>query len=178
MKRFVAIFLIIFATYSLFSLPLSVGADLRSLDFIYEKKGVRIDAEIALDVNNIRLTIPLRYGKSNEYDLSLFETGLLVGVWPWEGMGLFAEVSLFSLGWMWGLYASSEPLFLSLEGSLGWEFRLGHIYIKPKYTVRSVYSAEDTKNEKIKMIPQFGQSRISVIIGIYFGGKDEKGISI
>ena len=177
MKRFVAIFLFVIATYSLFAAA-ALGFDLRSFDFLFEEDGVRIEGEVAFDVNNIRVTIPLRYGKSKIYDLSIFETGLLVSIQPWEGMGLFAEVSLFNAGWMWGIYAPSDPFFLSLEGSVGWEFRFGIVYLRPKYTVRSLYSAEDTKNEKVRMIPQFSQSRISVLVGINIGGKDEKGISI
>lgn len=173
MKKFVAIFLLIFATYSLIALEFRVGADLRSFDSIF-RDGVRIDGEVALKVKNIRIIVPVRYGKSKIYDLSLIETGLLVDVRPWSDLGIFAEVSLFKVGFMWGIYAPSDKVFFSSEGSLGWEFVFGPVYIRPKYTVRAVFSGEETKEERVKAIPQFGESRISVCIGVLFGGKNEK----
>ncbi len=173
MKKFVAIFLFIFATYSLTAFNLRLGADLRSFDSIF-RDGVRVDGEIGTKIKNVRIIVPVRYGKSKSYDLSLIETGLLVDVRPWPELGLFAEASLFKVGFMWGIYAPSDRVFFSSEGSIGWEFTFGAVYIRPKYTVRTVFSSEETKEERVKVIPQFGESRISVCIGVLFGGKNEK----
>ncbi len=178
MKRIMAIFLLIFATYSLFALPLNVGADVRSLDFTFTD-GVRVDAEVGIKLKTIQLIIPVRYGKSKSKDISLVETGLLIDVWPFEDLGLFAEASVFKVGYMWGIYTPSEKLFFSVEGSVGWEFVFGPVYLRPMYTVRSSLSAEDTKEERIRIIPQFGESRLSVHIGVLLGGKnDEKNSSV
>lgn len=173
MKKFVAIFLLLIATYSLSAFEVRVGADLRSFDSIF-RDGVRVDTEVGLKVKDIRIIVPVRYGKSKTYDLSLIETGILVDVRPWPDVGLFAEAALFKVGFMWGLYAPTEKVFFSSEGSVGWEFVFGAVYLRPKYTVRAVFSSEETKEERVKAIPQFGESRISVCIGVLFGGKNEK----
>ena len=178
MKRFMAIFLLFFATFSLFALPFNIGVDARSLDFTFTD-GVRVDAEVGIKVKTIQLIIPLRYGKSNSKDISLVESGLLIDVWPFDGLGLFAEASIFKVGYMWGLYTPSGKIFFSAEGSVGWEFVFGPVYLRPMYTVRSSFSAEDTKEERIRSIPQFGESRLSVHIGVLLGGKnDEKNSSV
>ncbi len=169
MKKFLAIFLLLSAALSLHALPVNIGVDLRSLDFTFTE-GVRVDAEVGVKVKNIQLIIPIRYGKSRSKDISLIETGLLVDVWPVEGWGLFAEASIVKAGYMWGIYAPSERLFFSAEGSVGWEFVFGPVYLRPMYTVRSSFSAEATKEERLKIIPQFGESRISVHIGVLLGG--------
>ena len=49
MKRFMAIFLLLFATFSLFALPFNIGVDARSLDFTFTD-GVRVDAEVGIKV--------------------------------------------------------------------------------------------------------------------------------
>lgn len=172
MKKFVAIFLLLIATYSLSAFEVRVGADLRSFDSIF-RDGVRVDTEVGLKVKDIRIIVPVRYGKSKTYDLSLIETGILVDVRPWPDVGLFAEVALFKVGFMWGLYAPAERVFFSSEGAVGWEFVFGAVYIRPKYTVRAVFPARRLR-KRVKAIPQFGESRISVCIGVLFGGKNEK----
>lgn len=172
MKRFVAIFLFIFSITALVAVPVSFTFDLRSADSFF-LKGVRIDSELSFDIKNIRLTFPFRYGKSKDYNLNALESGILVGVWPIEDMGLFAEVSLIKIGCMWGLYAPKEGFFFSSEASVGWEFRFNHFVLRPKYTLRSTFSSEDTKEEKLKTIPQFSSSRISLHIGVCIGGKNE-----
>ncbi len=167
------IFLFIFTLFSPAASALSVGADLRSFDSFF-LDGVRIDSEIGFEYQNLRIIIPVRYGKSKDYDISLIETGLLVAVRPWEELGFFAEASLFKLGWTWGLYAPDERKYLSAEGSIGWEYRFHGFYIRPKYTVRSFLSADDRTLGRIVSIPQFGESRISLHMGIIFGGNYEK----
>ncbi len=162
-------FFILFLSLSLSALGFSLGGDLRSFDSFF-RDGVRVDAEAAVDIENIRIVIPVRYGKSKINDLSVLETGLLVSVHPWEGAGFFAEASLVKAGWMWGLYAPDEKVFFSAEGSLGWEERFSWFYFRVKYTYRSTLAGEDTKEERLKVVPQFGESRISVHIGVSFGG--------
>lgn len=169
MKKFVTIFLILFTALSLSAFSISAGADLRSFDAFF-LDGMRIDTEVTIGIDSFDIVIPVRYGKSRDYDLSLIETGILVSVHPWEGLGLFAEASLVKVGYLWGLYAPDEGLYFAAEGSVGWDFVFGHFYIRPKYTYRSSISGEDVKEARIKSIPQFSESRISLLIGITFGG--------
>ena len=169
MKRTMTTFFILIFSFSLSAMSFSFGSDLRSFDSFF-RDGVRVDAEAAVDIENIRIVIPIRYGKSKSNDLSVIETGLLVSVHPWEDIGFFAEASLVKAGWMWGLYAPDEKTFFSAEGSVGWEERFSWFYFRVKYTYRSSLAGEDTKEERLKAIPQFGESRISVHIGVSFGG--------
>ena len=170
MKRIVTTFFILLLVFSLNAVSVSFGADLRSFDSFF-RDGIRVDTETAVTIENIRIIIPLRYGKSRKNDFSVIETGVLVSVHPWEGIGLFAEASLVKTGWMWGLYAPGEKMFFSSEGSLGWEENFSWFYFRVKYTVRSSLAGEDVKEERLKTIPQFGESRISVHIGVTFGGQ-------
>ncbi len=173
MKKFVTIFLTLFAAVSLSAVSVSVGADLRSFDAFF-LSGIRIDTEAGIDIGSFKIIIPVRYGKCKDYDLSLIETGILVSVHPWDGLGLFAEASLVKVGFLWGLYAPDDGVYFAAEGSVGWEFVFSHFYIRPKYTYRSSLSGEDVQEARIKSIPQFGESRVSVLIGITFGGKNEE----
>lgn len=170
MKKIMAIFLLLLATYSLPALRVNIGGDLRSFDSFVVSDS-RIDFEIGVEVDNLKIIIPVRYGKSSKYDLSLVETGLLVSLSPWENLGFFAEASIVKAGLMWGIYAPKEKAFFSLEGSIGWEFVFGSFYIRPKYTYRSTLSGETAKDEVVRTIKQFGESRISLFIGVLFGGK-------
>ncbi len=164
------IFLLLITTYSLLALRVSLGCDLRSFDSLI-LSDTRIDAEVGFENKDIKITIPLRYGKSNSYDLSLIETGLLVSLYPWDGLGLFVETSIVKAGFMWGIFTPKEKIFFSLEGSIGWEFIFGNFYVKPKYTYRSTLSSDNAKEEIVKSIKQFEESRISLFIGVLFGGK-------
>lgn len=169
MKKFVTIFLTFFAAVFLPAFSFEAGVDLRSSDSFF-RDGIRIDGEVGFDTESFKITIPFRYGKSKDYDISLIESGVLVSVHPWEGIGFFAEASLIKVGYLWGIYAPDDGLYFAAEGSVGWQFVFGHFYIKPKYTFRSSISGEDGKEERIKVIPQFDGGRISLHIGITSGG--------
>lgn len=170
MKKFVTIFLTLFAAVFLPAFSFEAGADLRSFDS-FIRDGIRVDGEVGFEMESFKITIPVRYGKSRTYDISLIESGLLLSVHPWEGIGFFAEASLVKVGYLWGMYAPRDGLYFAAEGSVGWEFVFGHFYIKPRYTFRSSLSGEDEKEERIKVIPQFDGGRISVHIGISSGGE-------
>lgn len=169
MKKFVTIFLTLFLAVFLPAFSFEAGFDLRSSDSFF-RDGIRVDGEIGFETESFKITIPVRYGKSKDYDISLIESGVLVSVHPWPDIGFFAEASLVKVGYLWGLYAPGERLYFAAEGSVGWNFVFGHFYIRPKYTFRSSLSGEDTKEERIKVIPQFDGGRISLYIGFTSGG--------
>ena len=73
------------------------GADLRCLDSAFIP-ALRVDAEFSYSWDDIRITVPLRYSRSFSYDLSFFETGAAVSVYPLEGYGLFIGASVFRGG--------------------------------------------------------------------------------
>lgn len=171
MKKIVTLFLFLFVIFSL-KAEFYIGLDTRSVDSFF-RESARIDIETGLNAKYANIIFPFRYGKSFNYDLTFFETGVLVSVYPIEEVGFFAEASLLKLGFMWGLYAPNEIYYLSSEASIGWEFRFNSFYIKPRYTIRSSLSAEDSKTERLKAIVQFGERRLSLTIGIIFGGKND-----
>lgn len=166
-----ALFLFLFTLFSL-NAEFYVGLDSRSVDSFF-RESARIDLETGFNTESTTIIFPFRYGKSFNYDLSFFEVGVLVSVYPIEELGFFAEASFFKIGFLWGLYAPNEVYYLSSEASLGWEFRFNSFYIKPRYTIRSSLTAEDSKTERLKTIVQFGERRISLTIGIIFGGKHD-----
>lgn len=171
MKKIMALFLFLFVLFSL-NAEFYVGLDTRSVDSFF-RESARIDIETGFNTKSTNIIFPFRYGKSFSYDLSFFETGVLVSVYPVEEIGFFAEASLFKVGFMWGLYAPNEVYYLSSEVSLGWEFRFNSFYIKPRYTMRSSLSSEDSKTERLKTIVQFSERRLSLTIGIIIGGKND-----
>ncbi len=171
MKKIMTLFLFLFVLFSL-SAEFYVGLDTRSVDSFF-RESARIDIETGFETKNANIIFPIRYGKSFNYNLSFFETGVLVSIYPIDEMGFFAEASLFKVGFMWGLYAPNEGYYLSSEASLGWDFRFNSFYIKPRYTIRSSLSAEDSKTERLKEIVQFGERRLSLTIGFILGGKND-----
>ena len=118
-----------FLILSSLSASVSLSVDLASLDFLW-KEDLRIDAECSFDYDNIRITIPIRYGLSEDKYLNLLESGILVGVFPFENLGLMVEASLFKLGYFWGLASPTDRLVLLSEGSIGWN---GNIGMLPSY---------------------------------------------
>lgn len=156
-------------TLSLFSLHsgVRVSADLMSLDFLWEE-GLRIDAECSFDYETIEITIPVRYGKSDDSYLQCIETGAMIGVHPLEGLGLYVEASLLKFGWLWGLSAPSERMAFVSEGSVGWDCSLGAFHISPRVTYRSLLSVSGETAEAMKKIPQFSGVRASILVGVEF----------
>lgn len=166
MKRramFILLFLIIALTLG----ALDIGLDLRSLDFLFTPS-LRVDGEVAFNINKIKMIVPVRYGNSIEKNLSYFESGILVMVKPIENLGLFVEASLFKLGFLFSDYISDDPIFFSSEASLGWDVVFKHFYIRPRFTVRNSLISEQEKEAKLNEIKQFGTYRVSLTVGINF----------
>lgn len=168
MKKFMALFLFLFASLGfLTSREFSIGFDCMSLDsFLMEDS--RFDVELSFFNDDCSFIFPIRYGKDGNNRIKFCETGLLVDVYPVEGLDFFVEASFFKAGWLWGLYQPEDPFVLSTEGSLGWSFRWGHAFLKPKITIRNPYLTENEKTELVKSIDQFSDIRISLVGGCAF----------
>ena len=171
MKKFVAIFLFLLIALTLYSSSFFITGDLRSFDFFFQNS-LRVDSVVGMSIKDTNIIFPLRYGMADS--VKYIETGVLLDVFPFEGYGFFAEVSLVKIGYIWGSFNNNRKFLLSQEASLGWQFQIGIIMIRPKYTVRSLFSGEESKEETIKAITQFSESRIGINIGLSFGGKNEK----
>ncbi|MBQ0070408.1 MAG: hypothetical protein KBS81_00890 [Spirochaetales bacterium] len=182
MKKFVALlfFLVLWSSCSAFafsfgdmvsscpySREFSIGLDFMSLDSLLMEDS-RFDVELAIPVDECRLIFPIRYGKDGEGYIKYLETGLLVALNPIDGLDFFVEASFLKVGWLWGLYQTGDPLVLSTEGSLGWYFSWGNLFLKPKVTVRNPYLTESDKVELMKRISQFGDLRFSLVGGYVF----------
>ena len=156
-----------FLILSSLSASVSLSVDLASLDFLW-KEDLRIDAECSFDYDNIRITIPIRYGKSDDGFLSFLETGALIGVHPIDGLGLVVEASFLKFGYLWGVAAPSDPMAFVSEGSIGWDYSFRHLYIKPRISYRSLLSVSGECSEAFEKIPQFKGMRASVFLGVVF----------
>ena len=167
MRKIVALFFA-FLVLSSLSASVSLSVDLASLDFLW-KEDLRIDAECSFDYDNIRITIPIRYGLSEDKYLNLLESGILVGVFPFENLGLMVEASLFKLGYFWGLASPTDRLVLLSEGSIGWNGNIGMLHICPRLTFRSLLSISGEGAEAMKRISQFDGLRLSLAMGVNLG---------
>ena len=145
-----------------------VGVDLRCVDsFFYPS--VRLDGEFSYRFSEVRVTVPLRYAHSNTHELDFAETGLIVSVYPFDGLGFYAGVSLLRLGYAWGLEAPSDPLILFSEAMIGWTFSFPWFFIEPRISITDAFSSEKGRLGAIReAIPQYSAVRISLIAGCAF----------
>ena len=152
---------VIIAVSSIHASEWQVGVDLRCIDsFFYP--AVRVDGEFSYRFSEVRVTIPLRYSHSNTHELDFAETGLIVSVYPFDGLG-------FCLGYAWGLEAPADPLLLFSEAMVGWTFSFPYFFIEPRITVTDVFSSEKGRLDIIReAIPQYSTIRISLIAGCAF----------
>ena len=152
---------------SLLYSAVSFSIETNSLDFLWNE-GMRIGGECSFDYNGLRITIPVRYGKSDDGFLSFLETGALIGVHPIDGLGLVVEASFLKFGYLWGVAAPSDPMAFVSEGSIGWDYSFRHLYIKPRISYRSLLSVSGECSEAFDKIPQFKGMRASVFLGVVF----------
>ena len=145
-----------------------VGVDLRCLDsFFYPS--VRFDGEFSYRFSEVRVTVPLRYAHSMSHELDFVESGVYVSVYPFEGYGFYAGVSLLRAGYMWGLEAPDNPFLLFSEAMVGWTFSFPYFFIEPRITVTDVFSSEKGRLDVLsEAIPQYSLLRISLITGCSF----------
>ncbi len=143
-----------------------VGADLRCIDSAF-MNAVRVDAEVAYSWDGIRIAVPLRVSSSLSYELGFAETGLLVSVYPFDGLGLFIGASMVRAGIFWGLEAPEERFMLFSEIVAGWTFSFPWFYIEPRVSVLDAFSAEEGRIGMLReAVPQYSPVRISLIAGI------------
>lgn len=144
------------------------GIDLRSLDsFFYPS--VRVDGEFSYRFSEVRVTIPLRYTHSNTHELDFAETGLIVSVYPFDGLGFYAGVSMLRIGYAWGLEAPADPLILFSEAMIGWTFEFPYFFVEPRISVTDIFSSEKGRLDAIReAVPQYSPIRISLIVGCAF----------
>ncbi len=160
--------IVIFAVSSMHASEWQIGIDLRCIDsFFYPS--MRIDGEFSYRFSEVRVTVPLRYAHSNTHELDFVETGLIVSVYPFDGLGFYAGVSLLRAGYAWGLEAPSNPLILFSEALVGWTFSFPYFFIEPRITVTDVFSSEKGRLDVLReAIPQYSMLRISLIAGCAF----------
>lgn len=152
---------------SLLPADVSVSIDIDGLDFLW-RDGLRVGGNCSWDYDDIKITIPIRYGKSDDGFLHFLETGALIGVYPIDGLGLVVEASFLKIGWLWGVAAPSDQLAIVSEGGIGWDYSFGHFYIEPRITYRTNLSLTGESAEVFKKIPQFNGVRASLSLGLIF----------
>ncbi len=161
-----ALFLVLCSLSFLYS-AVSVSIDVDGLDSIW-REGLRVGGNCSFDYNDLKITIPVRYGKSDDNFLNFIETGALIGVYPIDGLGFVVEASFLKFGYLWGIAAPSDPLAFVSEGSIGWDYSFGHFYIQPRVSYRSLISVTGECAEAFKKIPQFTGVRASLSLGLVF----------
>lgn len=166
MKKIMALFLVLISLSFLYS-AVSVSIDIDGLDSIWSE-GLRVGGNCSFDYNDLKITIPVRYGKSDDNFLHFIETGALIGVYPIDGLGFIVEASFLKFGYLWGIAAPSDPFAFVSEGSIGWDYSFGHFYIEPRLSYRSLISVTGECGEAFKKIPQFTGVRASLSLGVVF----------
>ena len=161
-----ALFLVLISLSFLYS-AVSVSIDIDGLDSIWSE-GLRVGGNCSFDYNDLKITIPVRYGKSDDNFLHFIETGALIGIHPIDGLNFIVEASFLKFGYLWGVAAPSDPLAFVSEGSIGWDYSFGNLYIAPRITYRSLISVTGECSEAFEKIPQFKGVRASLSLGLVF----------
>ena len=159
--------LFMLVSFSLLYSSVSISLDMNGLDYLW-RDGMRMGGECSFDYNNIKITIPVRYGKSDDNFLNFIETGALIGIHPIDGLNFIVEASFLKFGYLWGVAAPSDPLAFVSEGSIGWDYSFGNLYIAPRITYRSLISVTGECSEAFEKIPQFKGDRASLSLGLVF----------
>lgn len=157
----------ILVSFSLLYSSVSISLDMNGLDCLW-RDGMRMGCECSFDYNNIKITIPVRYGKSDDNFLNFIETGALIGIHPIDGLNFIVEASFLKFGYLWGVASPSDPLAFVSEGSIGWDYSFGNLYIAPRITYRSLISVTGECSEAFEKIPQFKGVRASLSLGLVF----------
>lgn len=145
-----------------------VGTDLRCIDSAF-MGALRLDLEASYRFGRIRLTLPIRYSHSFSHELDFAETGLIVSVYPFDGYGFFAAVSLVRLGAFWGLEAPEDRFMFFSEAIVGWTFEFPYFYIEPRFSMTDIFSAETGRMDILsEAVPQYSRFRIGLVAGTAF----------
>lgn len=145
-----------------------VGTDLRCVDSAF-MGALRLDLEASYRFGRIRLTLPIRYSHSFSHELDFAETGLIVSVYPFDGYGFFAAVSLVRLGVFWGLEAPEDRFMFFSEAIAGWTFEFPYFYIEPRFSMTDIFSAETGRMDILsEAVPQYSRFRIGLVAGTAF----------
>ena len=140
--------------------------DLRCIDSSFYPS-LRLDAEASYRFGSVRVSLPVRYSHSYDYELDFIETGLAVSVYPFGDLGFYAGVSLLRFGAFWGLEAPREKLMFFSELATGWTFSFPWFFIEPRVTILDAFSSEEGRIAELeKAIPQYSKIRISLLVGV------------
>ncbi len=169
MKRIVLIILAIAIMHPMHAASSwQVGTDLRCIDSAF-MEALRLDLEASYRFGRIRLTLPIRYSHSFSHELDFAETGLIVSVYPFDGYGFFAAVSLVRLGVFWGLEAPEDRFMFFSEAIVGWTFEFPYFYIEPRFSMTDIFSAETGRMDILsEAVPQYSRFRIGLVAGTAF----------
>ena len=169
MKRIVLIILAIAIMHPMHAASSwQVGTDLRCIDSAF-MGALRLDLEASYRFGRIRLTLPIRYSHSFSHELDFAETGLIVSVYPFDGYGFFAAVSLVRLGAFWGLEAPEDRFMFFSEAIVGWTFEFPYFYIEPRFSMTDIFSAETGRMDILsEAVPQYSRFRIGLVAGTAF----------
>ena len=169
MKRIVLIILAIAIMHPMHAASSwQVGTDLRCIDSAF-MGALRLDLEASYRFGRIRLTLPIRYSHSFSHELDFTETGLIVSVYPFDGYGFFAAVSLVRLGVFWGLEAPEDRFMFFSEAIVGWTFEFPYFYIEPRFSMTDIFSAETGRMDILsEAVPQYSRFRIGLVAGTAF----------
>ena len=169
MKRIVLIILAIAIMHPMHAASSwQVGTDLRCIDSAF-MGALRLDLEASYRFGRIRLTLPIRYSHSFSHELDFAETGLIVSVYPFDGYGFFAAVSLVRLGVFWGLEAPEDRFMFLSEAIVGWTFEFPYFYIEPRFSMTDIFSAETGRMDILsEAVPQYSRFRIGLVAGTAF----------
>ena len=138
------------------------------VDSVY-MNAFRFDAEAAYRWDNLRISIPLRYSSSYDYELEFAEAGLLMSVYPFHGKGFYIGASMVRLGCFWGLEAPEERLILFSEIIAGWTLTFSWFFIEPRLSLLDAFSSEEGRLGMLeKAVPQYAKLRFSLIAGATF----------
>ena len=165
MKRLRVFVCIAIISSSVHAAVWQAGLDLRCIDSSFYP-ALRLDAEAAYRYGNVRVSLPVRYSHSYDYDLDFIETGLAVSVYPFGGSGFYAGVSLLRFGAFWGIEAPSENLLFFSEAMLGWTIEFPYFYLEPRISFTDVFSSEEARLAELReAVPQYSRFRISLLAG-------------
>ncbi len=169
MKRIVLIILAIAIMHPMHAASSwQVGTDLRCIDSAF-MGALRLDLEASYRFGRIRLTLPIRYSHSFSHELDFAETGLIVSVYPFDGYGFFAAVSLVRLGVFLGLEAPEDRFMFFSEAIVGWTFEFPYFYIEPRFSMTDIFSAETGRMDILsEAVPQYSRFRIGLVAGTAF----------
>ncbi len=177
-KRCLLILLLLMTMLTLPALSISIGYDVLSFDFFWNKD-INARGVFSVKLNDeVRLSLSLSYADTSKIDnqIKAFDAALHVAYYLPRLHGLYASVSLVNAVFLFGLDAPTQnPLFIT-SISLGYELSMIP-YCSLDLAITAYDAFKTSEGDYLKLLSSmrhYSRFKLSLIASVRFDFKEDK----